>query len=78
METLELGDTSQDISAFLLVDYSIDPRPDLTSRLSSPANCVHGSVRVQPFVIEQMSAFWAPDGVVTFPCGDGACEASCD
>jgi hypothetical protein len=78
METLELGDTSQDISAFLLVDYNIDPRPDLTSRLSSPANCVHGSVRVQPFVIEQMSAFWAPDGVVTFPCGDGACEASCD
>ncbi len=77
METLDLSGGGQDTSALLMVDYNIEPRPDVTSRLSGPANCVHGSVRTQPFVIEQMSRFLRPDGEVIFPC-EGACEASCD
>jgi hypothetical protein len=77
MESLDLSGGGQDTSALLMVDYNIVPRPDIESRLSGPANCVHGSVRTQPFVIEQMSAFMRPDGQIVFPC-EGACEASCD
>lgn len=77
METLDLSAGGQDTSALLMVDYNIEPRPDVTSRLSGPANCVHGSVRTQPYVIEQMSRFLQPDGEIIFPC-EGACEASCD
>ena len=77
LSTVDVGAEGQDISGMLLVDFGIDPRPDLEARLAAPANCVHGAVRELDFGIAQISAFLRPDGRVVFPC-EGVCTSSCN
>ncbi|MBU6161473.1 MAG: hypothetical protein KGO50_10145, partial [Myxococcales bacterium] len=77
LSTVDVGTEGQDISGMLLVDFGINPRPDLEARLAAPANCVHGAVRELDFGIAQISAFLRPDGRVVFPC-EGVCTSSCN
>ena len=62
-----LADASTLQSAFTLWDFGISPDVYRTPG-APPANDVHNGLRNVPTAMQQMDAFYAPDGGVTDPC----------